>query len=64
MAYKYISDPRTIILSVNPANADISTSEGLLMAKKVDKAGIRTIGVVTKIDIMDRGTNASKILLG
>jgi len=64
MAYKYISDPRTIILCVIPANTDISTSEGLLMAKKVDKAGIRTIGVITKIDIMDRGTDARRVLMG
>ncbi|CAG9319617.1 unnamed protein product [Blepharisma stoltei] len=64
MCFRYISDPRTIILCLCPANTDLSTSESLLMAKKVDKAGIRTIGVITKIDIMDRGTNAKKILLG
>lgn len=34
------------------------------MAKKVDNAGIRTLGVITKIDIMDRGTNARKLLMG
>ena len=64
MAYRYISDPRTVILCVCPANTDISTSEGLLMARKVDKAGIRTLGVVTKIDIMDRGTDARKVIMG
>ena len=64
MAYRYASDPRTIILCVIPANADVSTSEALQMAKKVDSSGIRTLGVITKIDIMDRGTNARKLLLG
>ncbi|CAG9332684.1 unnamed protein product [Blepharisma stoltei] len=64
MAYRYISDPRTIILCVIAANTDISTSESLLMANKVDKTGIRTLGVITKIDIMDRGTNAKKVLMG
>lgn len=64
MAYKYISDPRTIILCVIPANADITTSEGLMMARKVDTAGVRTIGVITKIDIMDRGTNAKRMIMG
>ena len=64
MAYKYISDPRTIILCVIAANVDTTTSEGLLMARKVDSAGIRTLGVITKIDIMDRGTNARQLLLG
>lgn len=64
MAYRYISDPRTIILCVIPANADMTTSEGLQMARKVDKEGVRTIGVITKIDIMDRGTNAKRMIMG
>ena len=64
MAHKYISDPRTIILCVCAANVDLSTSEGITMAKKVDSAGIRTLGVLTKIDIMDRVTNAKRAILG
>jgi GTP-binding protein EngB required for normal cell division len=64
MAYRYVSDPRTIILVVVPANADISTSEALQMAKKVDTPGLRTLGVITKIDIMDRGTSARKLIMG
>mmetsp|Transcript_13400 Transcript_13400/g.25219 ORF Transcript_13400/g.25219 Transcript_13400/m.25219 type:complete len:508 (+) Transcript_13400:508-2031(+) len=64
MAFKYILDPRTIILCVIPANADITTSDGLMMARKVDTGGIRTIGVITKIDIMDRGTNAKRMIMG
>jgi len=34
------------------------------MARELDKSGDRTIGVVTKIDIMDKGTNAKKMLMG
>lgn len=34
------------------------------MARQVDPEGIRTLGVMTKIDIMDKGTNAKNILLG
>ena len=64
MAHRYISDPRTIILCVCAANVDVTTSDGLLMAQRVDKAGIRTLGVITKIDIMDRGTNAKKTIMG
>ena len=33
------------------------------MAKKLDPPGIRTIGVITKIDIMDRGTDAKRMIL-
>ena len=34
------------------------------MAKELDPRGIRTVGVITKIDIMDRGTSAKKMLMG
>lgn len=63
MASRYCGDERTIILCVIPANQDMSTSDGLQMAMKLDPNGERTIGVITKIDIMDRGTNAKKMLL-
>jgi replication fork clamp-binding protein CrfC len=63
MAEGYAKDERTVILAVMPANADLSTSDALQMARKLDPLGKRTIGVITKIDIMDRGTNARKILM-
>ena len=34
------------------------------MARELDPKGIRTIGVITKIDIMDAGTNAKRMLEG
>lgn len=64
MALRYVKDPRTIILCVIPANADMTTSDALQMARDLDPKGVRTIGVITKIDIMDRGTNAKRMLLG
>ena len=64
MALKYVMDKRTIILCVIPANIDITTSEALQMAQSADPKGLRTIGVITKIDIMDKGTSAKKALLG
>lgn len=63
MCHRYVSDSRTIILVVVPANADMATSDGLQMARQLDPKGIRTIGVVTKIDIMDRGVNAKRMLM-
>ena len=33
------------------------------MAQQLDPQGIRTLGVITKIDIMDKGTDARKMLL-
>ncbi|CRH00325.1 dynamin-like protein, putative [Plasmodium relictum] len=63
MAFRYVKDPRTIILAVLPANADMSTSDALQIARKVDPKGLRTIGVITKIDLMDKGVDASKMLM-
>ena len=60
---KYIDDPLTIILCVIPANSDIYTSDALRMAKEIDMSGKRTIGVLTKLDIMDKGTDGRKTLL-
>jgi dynamin 1-like protein len=42
----------------------MTISDGLQMAKRLDPNGIRTVGVITKIDIMDRGTSAKNMILG
>ena len=60
---RYIEDPLTIILCVIAANSDIFTSESLRIAKEIDVTGLRTLGVLTKLDIMDAGTDARKVLL-
>ncbi|KIV83061.1 hypothetical protein PV11_05121 [Exophiala sideris] len=61
---EYIAKPNSIILAVSPANVDIVNSESLKLARYVDPLGRRTIGVLTKIDLMDHGTNAMDILSG
>lgn len=52
---KYCSDPNTLILCVIPANIDLSTSDALSLARKLDPEGVRSLGVLTKIDIMNEG---------
>ena len=42
----------------------MAISDGLQMARHVDPQGLRTIGVITKIDIMDSGTSAQRMLEG
>ena len=64
MAKRYCEDPLTIILCFIAANSDIATSDGLKMAKEIDVNGVRTLGVLTKLDIMDAGTDARKALMG
>mmetsp|Transcript_37356 Transcript_37356/g.81347 ORF Transcript_37356/g.81347 Transcript_37356/m.81347 type:complete len:169 (-) Transcript_37356:1231-1737(-) len=41
----------------------MTTSDGLQMARNIDQKGTRTIGVITKIDIMDKGVDAKKMLM-
>ncbi|XP_019617847.1 PREDICTED: interferon-induced GTP-binding protein Mx1-like [Branchiostoma belcheri] len=53
---EYIQMDETIILAVVPCNVDIATTEALKMAKEVDPDGSRTLGVLTKPDLIDRGT--------
>eukprot|EP00058_Branchiostoma_floridae_P011338 XP_002596826.1 hypothetical protein BRAFLDRAFT_99722 [Branchiostoma floridae] len=53
---KYIQKKDTIILAVVPCNVDIATTEALQMAQEVDADGSRTLGVLTKPDLIDPGT--------
>lgn len=52
MLMKYVSKPSCIILAVTPGNQDLANSDGLKLAREVDPEGTRTIGVLTKIDLM------------
>ncbi|XP_035546215.1 dynamin-related protein 1E-like [Juglans regia] len=53
-----------IILAISPANQDIATSDAIKLAREVDPSGDRTFGVLTKLDLMDKGTNALDVLEG
>ncbi|KAI4318454.1 hypothetical protein MLD38_032155 [Melastoma candidum] len=64
MIMSYIKVPSCLILAVTPANSDLANSDALQMAGMADPDGHRTIGVITKLDIMDRGTDARNLLLG
>nr|AAM20619.1 dynamin-like protein [Arabidopsis thaliana] len=64
MILTYIKEPSCLILAVSPANTDLASSDALQIAGNADPDGHRTIGVITKLDIMDRGTDARNHLLG
>ncbi|KAJ9207065.1 hypothetical protein DTO164E3_339 [Paecilomyces variotii] len=64
MVLKQISKPNAIILAVTAANQDLANSDGLKLAREVDPEGQRTIGVLTKVDLMDEGTDVVDILAG
>lgn len=62
MILNYITRDNCLILAVTPANQDLATSDALKLSKEVDCDGLRTIGVITKLDLMDQGTDARDIL--
>ncbi|KAG5948880.1 vacuolar protein sorting-associated protein 1 [Claviceps spartinae] len=62
MVLKYIGKSNAIILAVTSANIDLANSDGLKLAREVDPEGQRTIGVLTKVDLMDDGTDVIDIL--
>ncbi|XP_070837738.1 dynamin-2 isoform X4 [Chaetodon trifascialis] len=62
MLLQFITKESCLILAVTPANTDLANSDALKIAKEVDPQGMRTIGVITKLDLMDEGTDAKDIL--
>uniref|UniRef100_A0A8B9HQP3 dynamin GTPase n=1 Tax=Astyanax mexicanus TaxID=7994 RepID=A0A8B9HQP3_ASTMX len=62
MIMQFICRENCLILAVTPANMDLANSDALKLGKDVDPQGQRTIGVITKLDLMDEGTNARDVL--
>jgi dynamin 1-like protein len=59
---RFIEPKTALILAVSPATEDLANSDALRAAREVDPNGDRTIGVVTKLDLMDAGTDAYEVL--
>ena len=58
----YIEQERTIILMVCPARMDLEADPALELVKEYDPQGNRTVGVLTKIDLMNAGSDVSRYL--
>ncbi|XP_033977526.1 interferon-induced GTP-binding protein Mx-like isoform X2 [Trematomus bernacchii] len=58
---RFITKQETISLVVVPCNVDIATTEALKMAQEVDPEGERTLGIMTKPDLVDKGTEDSVV---
>ena len=50
MVHDYMKNPRSVMLTVVPANVDIATQDIVQKAEKLDPEGVRTFGVLTKPD--------------
>ncbi|XP_037628102.1 interferon-induced GTP-binding protein Mx isoform X2 [Sebastes umbrosus] len=61
LIHKFITKQETISLVVVPCNVDIATTEALKMAQEEDPEGERTLGILTKPDLVDKGTEDTVI---
>lgn len=55
---KYIRSPN-VILAISAADVDLANSTSLRASRKVDPRGERTIGVITKMDLVDAERGAA-----
>lgn len=51
----YLENPRTIVLAVVQASNDIANQGIIRKSKKFDRAGQRTVGIITKPDLINVG---------
>jgi len=63
-AHSHSHSHNSVILAVSAANVDLANSDSLKLARSVDPQGRRTIGILTKLDLMDAGTHALDVLTG
>jgi Dynamin family len=61
MVQEYMDNPRSVMLTVIPANVDIATQEILELAADADPEGLRTLGVLTKPDLVDQGAESKVV---
>ncbi|KAJ5143353.1 Dynamin [Penicillium bovifimosum] len=52
----YLESSRTIILAVIPASSDAETQRIIQRARHFDKEGVRTVGIITKPDLINKNT--------
>ena len=60
----YVSKESTIILAISPGNVDIANSDSLRLAQEIDPKGFRTLGVITKVDLMEDTKESFHLLQG
>ncbi|GAW19360.1 hypothetical protein ANO14919_088460 [Xylariales sp. No.14919] len=63
MVRSYMANPRSVMLTVVASNVDIATQEIVQLAEDLDPDGIRTLGVLTKPDLVDKGAESQVIEL-
>lgn len=60
LVLKYMERPRSIILAVVSAKSDFALQEVTKYARKLDPKGVRTLGLITKPDTLDAGSDSER----
>uniref|UniRef100_A0A093UU45 Interferon-induced GTP-binding protein Mx1 n=1 Tax=Talaromyces marneffei PM1 TaxID=1077442 RepID=A0A093UU45_TALMA len=60
---KYMREPRSIILAVVSAKNDFANQIVLRLARNADESGYRTMGVITKPDVLIPGSETEKMFV-
>lgn len=60
---QYLENPRSIILAVVSAKNDISNQIILHRARQVDPQGLRTLGIITKPDLLAKGSKGEEAFI-
>jgi hypothetical protein len=55
MVLRYMQNRRSIMLTVVSANVDIATQEIIVLAREVDPSGERTLRILTKPNLVNKG---------
>ncbi|KAG6008281.1 hypothetical protein E4U21_004743 [Claviceps maximensis] len=58
LVLEYVKRPRSIILAVVSAKSDFALQEITQMARELDPEGVRTLGLITKPDALDVGSDS------
>lgn len=59
----YLKNPRSIVLAVVSAKNDISNQIILRKAREVDPRGLRTLGIITKPDLLAKGSKTQEAFI-
>ncbi|KAI0125683.1 P-loop containing nucleoside triphosphate hydrolase protein [Xylariales sp. AK1849] len=60
LVHSYMANPLSIILAVVSAKNDFALQEVTQIARKVDPRGLRTMGLITKPDTLDVGSDSER----
>lgn len=63
LVLRYMRSPRSIILAVVSAKNDFNNQSITRYAREIDPSGVRTLGLITKPDTLDKGSDSESFYI-